>query len=135
MQREKNCWSMTTQSVPEKALALAQARAEAFAKLQASPGKLAANQVAALAASAGGGGRGGDKDEAGAIGGKGGGERRLHRVFSLLPEGGAGLAKSTCNHLHGLPRRRRGRQKRRRRKRVLHRGVERVFTGKQSDAC
>lgn len=40
-------------------LALAIARADAFAKIQASPNKLAPDQVAALAASGGGGGRGG----------------------------------------------------------------------------
>ena len=50
--------SAKAESLRAAELALAQARAEAFAKLQASPGKLAANQVAALAASGGGGGRG-----------------------------------------------------------------------------
>ena len=50
--------SAKAESLRAAELALAQARAEAFATLQASPGKLAANQVAALAASAGGGGRG-----------------------------------------------------------------------------
>jgi hypothetical protein len=50
-------------------LALANARAEAFAKLQASAGKLAPNQVAALAASGGTAGRGGRGGQAYAVGG------------------------------------------------------------------
>src|SRR5260370_24505707 len=50
-------------------LALANARAESFAEIQASAAKLAPNQVAALIASGGGARRGGRGSQAHAVGG------------------------------------------------------------------